>query len=795
MADPLLTAMLADAASLSEPVGSPAMLFPSEVNPRTRGVGFTGIGTSSSKLFSVVKVSRSDRRVCFGKIGAGSAFCIRIDCSFKAHVESKVSIDGSDLEYVFICQNVGSSAFVEPVVSERQIPEKVWEEWDTKTLPLNEWRREFQAVLATDDKFASFEDIKMEAKFLDTAETFRTPGKRKRELDERFPVDSLGGTKPAKYERVLPAEEEELEKVVQYGMKKGILTGVVSGLETNVILIQEGLEEVATLTSSRFRSNEETLSLLAGVINNVRSSIGTPVEVATLFMAPTMWGTVSIVADEVLRAGSALQDLTNLVNSFRNDTVSQFLGFKTNGEALMKIATMLMSSIKKMTVDNQSVKSSVEDLLRRDLLRRETERGQNEAKTTDVHEDMVNRFSEMLNSNKELPTADRSPRSRHDADESSMGFDTVPGSGVQPTTVHSLSDHPILTPENYKKFRQLVEDVGLLKVSAEATSIKFGNLGIRNLQECSTWVKKNYPDARYGLVIDPLTLLDRLFGDDEVDPITQLKTMESMSKLNIETGAESSALTSLRHPRPRMFHKGRPMIVCDAKTSRLNLLPKPLKWKSGTDGIRNHIVERMNVLHPHIRDDIDYAFGKDHARDSKAHMIATLSLTSSVTFITQLLNYIDTLYEKLHIYSKFTTETAWSLAMQVLDRILADLYAPKEGVSNGMKGDRESICSHLLYASFKTLDVAQVYVDANFVNHPAISSEFIKFLATNSGSEKIEQLNVTVAGMKTTINKAATDSKNASTKSDTASTKCGELSALITALTRRIKTLEDRPAR
>ncbi|KAI2509118.1 hypothetical protein MHU86_5237 [Fragilaria crotonensis] len=537
MADPLLTAMLADAASLSEPVGSPAMLFPSEVNPRTRGVGFTGIGTSSSKLFSVVKVSRSDRRVCFGKIGAGSAFCIRIDCSFKAHVESKVSIDGSDLEYVFICQNVGSSAFVEPVVSERQIPEKVWEEWDTKTLPLNEWRREFQAVLATDDKFASFEDIKMEAKFW---------------------------TQPK--------------------------------LSVPLVNVSES-------------STSDFLSI--------------------------PWVGRSQLTDEVLRAGSALQDLTNLVNSFRNDTVSQFLGFKTNGEALMKIATMLMSSIKKMTVDNQSVKSSVEDLLRRDLLRRETERGQNEAKTTDVHEDMVNRFSEMLNSNKEL------------------------------------------RPPIGSQFRQLVEDVGLLKVSAEATSIKFGNLGIRNLQECSTWVKKNYPDARYGLVIDPLTLLDRLFGDDEVDPITQLKTMESMSKLNIETGAESSALTSLRHPRPRMFHKGRPMIVCDAKTSRLNLLPKPLKWKSGTDGIRNHIVERMNVLHPHIRDDIDYAFGKDHARDSKAHMIATLSLTSSVTFITQLLNYIDTLYEKLHIYSKFTTETAWSLAMQVLDRILADLYAPR----------------------------------------------------------------------------------------------------------------------
>ncbi len=107
--------------------------------------------------------------------------------------------------------------------------------------------------------------------------------------------------------------------------------------------------------------------------------------------------------------------------------------------------------------------------------------------------------------------------------------------------------------------------------------------------------------------------------------------------------------------------------------------------------------------------------------------------------------------------------------MQVFDRILLDLYSPKEGASNGMKGDRKSICSHVLWASFKTLDVAQVYVDASFVNHPAISSALIKFLATNSGSEKIEQNSL--AG-------CVTDARTASSKSDTAMTRVAELTAL-----------------
>jgi hypothetical protein len=82
-----------------------------------------------------------------------------------------------------------------------------------------------------------------------------------------------------------------------------------------------------------------------------------------------------------------------------------------------------------------------------------------------------------------------------------------------------------------------------------------------------------------------------------------------------------------------------------------------------------------------------------------------------------------------------------------------------------------SICSHVLWASFKTLDVAQVYVDSNFVNHPAISSEFIKFLATNSGSEKIEQLAATVTLMKNSLAGCVTDARTASSKSDTATTR------------------------
>ena len=464
-----------------------------------------------------------------------------------------------------------------------------------------------------------------------------------------------------------------------------------------------------------------------------------------------------------------------------------------SSSSLLSPVTMLMDSIKRLTTENKAVKDSVADLCRQSAPGRDKKR----AKSGSVHEEMVNRFSTMQTDSSDH---DGTTEVTSNADGDRENRDEVDGGSIRPS---DLVEYPILTRDSYQKLCQVVDDVGLLKMSVEASAIKFGNLGIWNLQECTQWMKKFHVDAKYGLIIDPLTLLDLVCGDDAVDPITQLKTTDAMSKLSIDTVGESSALTSMKHARPRIFHTGRPMMICDQKTSRLNLLCKPVKWKSGSDGIRNSITERMNVLQPHLRDDINYAFSKNPERDAKAQMITTLSLTASVTFVTQLLNYIDTLYEKLHIYSKFTSQTAWSLSMQVLDRILADLYVPKEGANNGMKKDRASICSHILWASLKTLDIAQVDVDENFVNHPAISSEFIKFLATNSGSEKIEQVSVTITLMKTSLANCVSESQTASRKIDTASTRCGELTntcrdinSLVTALTNRVRALEsNRPAR
>ena len=87
-------------------------------------------------------------------------------------------------------------------------------------------------------------------------------------------------------------------------------------------------------------------------------------------------------------------------------------------------------------------------------------------------------------------------------------------------------------------------------------------------------------------------------------------------------------------------------------------------------------------------------------------------------------------------------------------------------------------------------DVMATYVEHQFENHPAISTEYVKFLATNSGFEKVEKLSVQVTSLSDKLARSSDDVKKALAKADTASTKNAELSREMTEMKARLKKLE-----
>ena len=85
-----------------------------------------------------------------------------------------------------------------------------------------------------------------------------------------------------------------------------------------------------------------------------------------------------------------------------------------------------------------------------------------------------------------------------------------------------------------------------------------------------------------------------------------------------------------------------------------------------------------------------------------------------------------------------------------------------------------------------------IYVEHKFENHPSVSTEYVQFLATNSGSEKVTKLIEALEGVKTKAHSALDEAKAATKKSDVAMSKYADLVKEIGILTRKVKHLEDR---
>ena len=796
--------LLQDAAALS--LIAPAVSFASPVaagSPVARMEGVSqgggdeeGMGTGK-RGYPVVLIDESDRSLCFGFVGRGvGSFCIRKDCTTQSHTLRKV-VGRTDGSSFFIARLGNTTIFSEPSVREAQVPKETQDEWEGKMWSLPQWVRAFRAVDIADDVTASNDDIKMETKLLADAEMFRTPSKkRKSEIGESF-TKPLSTISVVAYQRSLPeeGEDEELEALITGGtLGRVALTKIVSRLESSVIEMGKGMEEIAVLAQGRFVQNETNVELVSGAVQNLMSAFGPSVEMDSRFDAPTLWGTVSFIGEEVTRmiddVETSKEGLTTLrdatwkaLKELREEAMSSSGG----NPKMLKVLALVMNRVQELGPEIDKVRNHIGRLeaeVEKSTKSKKQKLGPAANSSGGVEDVLMDDLMTMLSPGSD--TGSPTPTKEGNGDPGNrVGRDEWRS---DPAFMRVESELNRVTQET----RLLVMDVGLLKASAEDKSIRFAGLGLRSLQECHAWIQENFQGFRYGLVMDPLLMLDRIFGSDDVEAESQFKVLESRVKLKITTGAEAAAIKALHFNRPRLFHKGRVPMTSERNTSKLSKLPNYKSWKSGGEGVRNYVTKQMNLIHTTVTHDIGYAFGTD-VRLAQAQAVATSSLNATITFLTQLMGFIDTIYEKLHTHSRFSTEQAWSLTTQILDRVCEDLYAPKEGVAAAMTvEDPSSICSHLLWSCFRTHDVMSTYIDYNFENHPAISAEYVKFLATNSGYDKVEKMEAAVIAMKDNVAKALDAADKAAKRADVATDKFSAANKEVEALKKRVQGLENK---
>ena len=780
MSDPLLS-MLDDAASLFP--GASASVSEASLPPvlRDRGVSVSDTGTPPSKLYSIVKLDRSTPGICFGMVRNGHSFCFRVDCKTKYHMENKVSWPKVDADVMIVIQRpTPFTAFLDPVLAWARIPTAVWVEWQTKSMTLSDWSKGFRAVESGDNLFASKADFQETSLFMDKAEQFRTPLKRGRDPLDNGPFGEDWEFVP--HDPKLPKDPVGLDQAIREGVSKEFLTTTLSLLETSVVTMGGALEEVAKVTLGRFVANEKDAMLMAEVIQAVKSNLGsTPNTLQDKFVAPTLWGTTACIADEVDRVGTSLMELGGEILPFKRGMLELIRTTnpketKEKGEQMMALLDVLMNHMKNLSPAFESLRMSVMNVVeeKRDLdervgsleLSRNSSRSSKKTRWGPAPLDSVDDLMDMMSDNTFNPPRGDPGMEENEERESEDG------------EFKSMIE---------RRFEGLDQEISAIRSSGDASTVKFGELGFKTVSDCHDWAIANFPGRRYGLIMDPLLMLDKICGGgSKTSSDASWRNMELKIKLKITTGAEAAALDALNNVRPRLFHTGEASIEYVRNTSRLSKLLKHTSWESGGGGVRAHILKKMNHLHATITADIRTAFGGNPMIYGKAFHIATLSLTHTMTSLTQLVGAMDAIYKQLHLQSKFSSESAWCLTMQILDKICEELFAPKAGVLEGFTlGDPDSVCAHVLYGSFRSQDIMAGYVEHDFENHPSVSTEYIKFLATNSGSEKVEKMAESMICLKELTSKA-------SAKADTASTKVAALTADLTAAIRRVKALEDR---
>ncbi len=98
----------------------------------------------------------------------------------------------------------------------------------------------------------------------------------------------------------------------------------------------------------------------------------------------------------------------------------------------------------------------------------------------------------------------------------------------------------------------------------------------------------------------------------------------------------------------------------------------------------------------------------------------------------------------------------------------------------------------VLWATFQTHDVMSEYLTFKFKNHPSISSEYVKFLASNSGIEAVVKLTDGLKKMELDVRDAVSKLTSAVKKADSAGNKADEVKTKLASLEKRVLKLEQK---
>jgi hypothetical protein len=140
-------------------------------------------------------------------------------------------------------------------------------------------------------------------------------------------------------------------------------------------------------------------------------------------------------------------------------------------------------------------------------------------------------------------------------------------------------------------------------------------------------------------------------------------------------------------------------------------------------------------------------------------------LSASVKLLKIFVEYISDLYRELTVRSGFLPEQAWGLVSQCGRAIFLQLSKSRArlGIIDP-KDPAHRNTARVLFALLMTHDEMARFVLAEIKNHPVISTEYVKFLASHSPNADVRKLEARVTSVETIARSAQSEAKKAMDK-------------------------------
>ena len=362
----------------------------------------------------------------------------------------------------------------------------------------------------------------------------RTPAKRKK--DSFFGEDYEGvlfpDWKTRKYKRVFPHDPQDLEALISSGVKKGVVTTTVANIESYIADMSDVLVESNSINHDRLVTLEGNLEVMIGMVQTLRSRMGSSVDIGERYTAPTLWGSTAFIAEDLSKFSEDFASIRSDLLVPMGETIKGLKAFESvmlaKNDKVVRTVKILLSRV-------QALNDAMDDV-KTDLVLVRSEQSAGYVTPGSTPEDATDELVDYILSEHKESTSARRP--------STSSAVNTPTKGVSDEEDDDKSVRSILA--------KLIDDVNKnLHSGKQSMSIQFGGLGFSDLSECTAWIEKHYNGYQYGLIMDPL-----LISNDITDADALLKSMEVRYKMKIDSGNEASALSALLFARPRMFHKG-----------------------------------------------------------------------------------------------------------------------------------------------------------------------------------------------------------------------------------------------